>query len=205
MVAESGAKNGEPYMGQVGGEASVNRNVNWKVTSVMPNNRVPGNLGKSFKESLLSSLLFKSGGNTMKVEDDDDLSENRWYTEDQESQRFNTNLVVHIPDEEFAKWCVLWKRALVVHLLGKRNSIMTHFLEERGHYLERLKIDRLTSIHSREKFVRLCVEIDLQKQLIPKIEATWGNHFNMLNSKSEGADVDNGNNTQDVNGKVHEA
>ncbi|RYR43110.1 hypothetical protein Ahy_A08g039539 [Arachis hypogaea] len=32
-----------------------------------------------------------------------------------------------------------------------------------------LKIDRTTSIHSRGKFARICVEIDLTKQLIPRI------------------------------------
>lgn len=32
-----------------------------------------------------------------------------------------------------------------------------------------LKIDRLTSIHSRGQFARLCVEIDLSKKLIPSI------------------------------------
>ncbi|KAL4358419.1 hypothetical protein AHAS_Ahas09G0284800 [Arachis hypogaea] len=30
-----------------------------------------------------------------------------------------------------------------------------------------LKIDELTSIHSREKFARICVEIDLRKQIVP--------------------------------------
>ncbi|RDX83592.1 hypothetical protein CR513_35463, partial [Mucuna pruriens] len=34
-----------------------------------------------------------------------------------------------------------------------------------------LKIDKLTSIHSRGKFAKICVEIDLQKSLVPKIEA----------------------------------
>ncbi|XP_016177748.1 uncharacterized protein LOC107620037 [Arachis ipaensis] len=32
-----------------------------------------------------------------------------------------------------------------------------------------LKVDRTTSIHSREKFARICVEIDLAKQLVPRI------------------------------------
>ncbi|KAK7244992.1 hypothetical protein RIF29_39821 [Crotalaria pallida] len=32
-----------------------------------------------------------------------------------------------------------------------------------------LKIDQLTSIHSKGKFARICVEIDLRKSLIPKI------------------------------------
>ncbi|RYQ99609.1 hypothetical protein Ahy_B07g087554 [Arachis hypogaea] len=32
-----------------------------------------------------------------------------------------------------------------------------------------LKIDRTTSIHSRGKFARICVEIDLAKQLVPRI------------------------------------
>ncbi|XP_057746431.1 uncharacterized protein LOC130965690 [Arachis stenosperma] len=32
-----------------------------------------------------------------------------------------------------------------------------------------LKIDRTTSIHSRGKFARICVEIDLTKQLVPRI------------------------------------
>ncbi|RYQ95802.1 hypothetical protein Ahy_B08g091161 [Arachis hypogaea] len=32
-----------------------------------------------------------------------------------------------------------------------------------------LKIDRATSIHSRERFDRICVEIDLSKKLVPRI------------------------------------
>src|ERR1044072_9006190 len=32
-----------------------------------------------------------------------------------------------------------------------------------------LRIDRLTSIHSRGKFARICVEIDLNKKLVPSI------------------------------------
>ncbi|RYR27887.1 uncharacterized protein LOC107645204 [Arachis ipaensis] len=32
-----------------------------------------------------------------------------------------------------------------------------------------LKVDRTTSIHSRGKFARICVEIDLAKQLVPRI------------------------------------
>ncbi|RYR76112.1 hypothetical protein Ahy_A01g000706 [Arachis hypogaea] len=32
-----------------------------------------------------------------------------------------------------------------------------------------LKVDRTTSIHSRRKFARICVEIDLSKQLVPRI------------------------------------
>ncbi|RDX93831.1 hypothetical protein CR513_23871, partial [Mucuna pruriens] len=34
-----------------------------------------------------------------------------------------------------------------------------------------LKIDKLTLIHTQGKFARICVEIDLQKSLVPKIEA----------------------------------
>ena len=34
-----------------------------------------------------------------------------------------------------------------------------------------LKIDKLTSIHSRVKFARICVKIDLAKRLVPKIRA----------------------------------
>src|ERR1044072_597605 len=33
-----------------------------------------------------------------------------------------------------------------------------------------LKVDRLTSIHSRGKFARICVEIDIQKKLVPKVK-----------------------------------
>lgn len=33
-----------------------------------------------------------------------------------------------------------------------------------------LKIDSLTSVHSRARFARICVEIDLRKQLVPKIK-----------------------------------
>ncbi|MCI53307.1 hypothetical protein A2U01_0074553, partial [Trifolium medium] len=32
-----------------------------------------------------------------------------------------------------------------------------------------LKIDKLTSIHARGKFARICVEIDLEKKLIPQV------------------------------------
>ncbi|RYR33588.1 hypothetical protein Ahy_A10g048187 isoform C [Arachis hypogaea] len=32
-----------------------------------------------------------------------------------------------------------------------------------------LKIDRTTSIHSRGYFARICIEIDLRKQLVPRI------------------------------------
>ncbi|RYR25948.1 hypothetical protein Ahy_B02g060003 [Arachis hypogaea] len=34
-----------------------------------------------------------------------------------------------------------------------------------------LKVDELTSIHSRGKFSRICVKIDLNKKLIPYISA----------------------------------
>ncbi|KAL4307105.1 hypothetical protein AHAS_Ahas16G0245000 [Arachis hypogaea] len=32
-----------------------------------------------------------------------------------------------------------------------------------------LKIDRVTSVHSRERFARICVELDLSKKLVPRI------------------------------------
>ncbi|KAL4380487.1 hypothetical protein AHAS_Ahas04G0038400 [Arachis hypogaea] len=34
-----------------------------------------------------------------------------------------------------------------------------------------LKVDDHTSIHSRGKFARICVEVDLRKQLVPSISA----------------------------------
>ncbi|XP_016206877.1 uncharacterized protein LOC107647304 [Arachis ipaensis] len=40
----------------------------------------------------------------------------------------------------------------------------------RGKIGSMLKIDQTTSIHSREKFARLCVEIDLWRKLVPAIE-----------------------------------
>ncbi|RYR24806.1 hypothetical protein Ahy_B02g058354 [Arachis hypogaea] len=41
-----------------------------------------------------------------------------------------------------------------------------------------LKIDRATSIHSREKFVRICVKIDLTKKLVPRI-SVLGSELNI--------------------------
>ncbi|RYR10017.1 hypothetical protein Ahy_B05g078470 [Arachis hypogaea] len=32
-----------------------------------------------------------------------------------------------------------------------------------------LKISKVTSIHSRNRFARICVEVDLSKQLVPRI------------------------------------
>lgn len=45
-----------------------------------------------------------------------------------------------------------------------------NFLKRLGNVLGKfLKIDRLTSVHSRGQFARICVEMDLAKPLIPKI------------------------------------
>ncbi|KAL4370992.1 hypothetical protein AHAS_Ahas06G0121200 [Arachis hypogaea] len=41
-----------------------------------------------------------------------------------------------------------------------------------------IKIDRTTSIHSRGKFARICVEIDLAKKLVPKI-SVMGSELNV--------------------------
>ncbi|MED6192951.1 hypothetical protein PIB30_014736 [Stylosanthes scabra] len=37
-----------------------------------------------------------------------------------------------------------------------------------------LKIDKTTSIHSKEKYARICVEIDLSKQFVPRISILYG-------------------------------
>ncbi|XP_072074324.1 uncharacterized protein [Arachis hypogaea] len=45
-----------------------------------------------------------------------------------------------------------------------------------------LKVDKATSIHSRGRFARICVEIDLSKKLVPRISVLG----NILNIKYEG-------------------
>ncbi|RYR60757.1 hypothetical protein Ahy_A04g017821 [Arachis hypogaea] len=42
-----------------------------------------------------------------------------------------------------------------------------------------LKVDELTSIHSRNKFARICVEIDLRKKIVPFF-TTIGKDFNIV-------------------------
>ncbi|RYR02393.1 hypothetical protein Ahy_B06g081187 [Arachis hypogaea] len=42
-----------------------------------------------------------------------------------------------------------------------------------------LKVDELTSIHSRDKFARICVEIDLKKKIVPSFTAL-GKDFNIV-------------------------
>ncbi|RYR02095.1 hypothetical protein Ahy_B06g080927 isoform B [Arachis hypogaea] len=45
-----------------------------------------------------------------------------------------------------------------------------------------LKIDRATSIHSKGRFARICVEIDLTKKLVPRISVLGS----ILNTEYEG-------------------
>ncbi|KAL4346243.1 hypothetical protein AHAS_Ahas11G0358900 [Arachis hypogaea] len=47
-----------------------------------------------------------------------------------------------------------------------------------------LKVDRATSLHSRGRFARICVEIDLTKKLVPRISVLGS----MLNIEYEGLD-----------------
>ncbi|KAL4305862.1 hypothetical protein AHAS_Ahas16G0120700 [Arachis hypogaea] len=73
--------------------------------------------------------------------------------------------------EEFDEWCKPWHNALIVKVLGKRMGL--GFIEQRlrrdwaekGSAIgQMLKIDHTTSIHSRGRFARICVEIDLAKK-----------------------------------------
>ncbi|RYQ85663.1 hypothetical protein Ahy_B10g105239 isoform B [Arachis hypogaea] len=41
-----------------------------------------------------------------------------------------------------------------------------------------LRVDELTSIHSREKFARICVKIDLRRKLVPSF-TTLGKDFKL--------------------------
>ncbi|KAL4373826.1 hypothetical protein AHAS_Ahas05G0120600 [Arachis hypogaea] len=104
--------------------------------------------------------------------------EDKWYRDEnnQESadKPLNPYPTIPVAKEQFEEWCKQWKNALMVKVLGKHVTFA--FMEQRlrrdwekkaiGHML---KIDRTTSIHSRSKFAGICVEIDLAKQLVPKI------------------------------------
>ncbi|KAL5172134.1 hypothetical protein HKD37_16G044945 [Glycine soja] len=59
-------------------------------------------------------------------------------------------LVISLSDVESLRWASPWLNTLVMNVL---NKIF-------------LKVDKLTSIHSSGKFVRICVEIELEKPLV---------------------------------------
>ncbi|RZB50930.1 hypothetical protein D0Y65_047683 [Glycine soja] len=75
-------------------------------------------------------------------------------------------LEVPISDEEFFDRCKPWKGSLMSFQLNLFNE---KFLWRLGSTLgEMLKIDKVTTIQSRGKFARICVELDLDKPLQPK-------------------------------------
>ncbi|XP_057719429.1 uncharacterized protein LOC130933837 [Arachis stenosperma] len=59
---------------------------------------------------------------------------------------------------ELYNQCFLWRVGLAIYQM--------------------IKIDRTTSIHSRGKFAKICVEIDLAKKLVPKI-SVMGSELNI--------------------------
>ncbi|KAL4343376.1 hypothetical protein AHAS_Ahas11G0072200 [Arachis hypogaea] len=112
-------------------------------------------------------------------EDEPDL-EDCWYNEEElflkEDKPFDPCPNIPVSKEEFEEWCKLWNAALIVIVLGKRVNlgIVEHRLNrdwvKKGSAIGTiLKIDRATSICSRGRFTRICVEIDLSKKLVPQI------------------------------------
>nr|KYP60277.1 hypothetical protein KK1_015730 [Cajanus cajan] len=90
---------------------------------------------------------------------------------------------INVTQEEFEKWCSPWKKALIIHVLGKHiafkaleNKVNQNFIYN-DHFLwgaqsklgKMLKIDKLTSIHSRGKFARICMEVNLNRKLVSMI------------------------------------
>ncbi|XP_072066047.1 uncharacterized protein [Arachis hypogaea] len=88
---------------------------------------------------------------------------------------------------EYDEWCRPWKLSLIVKVLEDAMQNLAvwvripelppvelytyHFLWRAGGKIgTMLKIDQTTSIHSRRKFARLCVEVDLRNQLVPAIK-----------------------------------
>ncbi|RYR25096.1 hypothetical protein Ahy_B02g058720 [Arachis hypogaea] len=114
----------------------------------------------------------------------------------EEEAPFNPKSVVEVSLEEYDQWCKPWKLSLIVKLLGKSLEFRAmetwirrtwswngdlkvripklpvklytdKFLWRAGKKIgTMLKIDQNTSIHSRGKFARLCVEIDLRRKLV---------------------------------------
>ncbi|KAJ1427557.1 Reverse transcriptase zinc-binding domain [Sesbania bispinosa] len=82
------------------------------------------------------------------------------------------------PSQDTMRKIAVWARIpqLPMELYNK------HFLWRAGQQLDTmLKVDDLTSIHSRGRFARICVEIDLRRQLVlDHEEAYW---FHMSRSK----------------------
>nr|KYP50550.1 hypothetical protein KK1_027605 [Cajanus cajan] len=76
------------------------------------------------------------------------------------------------------------KVAAWIHILGLSIELFNdRFLWRVGNKLgTMLKIDKLTSIQSRGRFARICVEIDLQKKLVSQIDVLG----HILNLKYEG-------------------
>ncbi|CAL0303158.1 unnamed protein product [Lupinus luteus] len=127
------------------------------------------------------------------------LVENRWYREEEEEKEYDPCPKIPVTEEECESWCSPWKQALVVKLLGLSvplrtmenkvkqlwqmngslqglrlglpTSILSFTMLNSFIEGERiLKVDNLTSIHSRGKFARICVEINLARKLVPMIK-----------------------------------
>ncbi|KAL4381115.1 hypothetical protein AHAS_Ahas04G0101200 [Arachis hypogaea] len=88
---------------------------------------------------------------------------------------FNLNPMLKVSFEEYDKWHVDDSRPLhVVELYNK------FFLWKVSKALgTMLKVDKLASIHSHRKFMRICVKIDLRKKLVPTFSAL-GKEFNIV-------------------------
>ncbi|KAL4294558.1 hypothetical protein AHAS_Ahas18G0240100 [Arachis hypogaea] len=137
----------------------------------------------SYRDSLLSlfGIDINIVNEPIAITDEDEFDpEDRWYKDEigslKKEKPFNPCSVISVTQEEFVEWCKPWKATLIVRVLGKRVGL--GFMEQR---LKRdwtrkgstigsmLKIDRTMSIHSRGKFARIFVEINLSKQLVLRI------------------------------------
>ncbi|KAK7383299.1 hypothetical protein VNO78_28973 [Psophocarpus tetragonolobus] len=133
----------------------------------------------NYKDSLLKMVGDHHANIPLENINDILLSKEKVYEENGFSDTdFDLCHNIPISQTEYKEWCKPWRSSLIMNLLGKtislrflENSLQQLWVKNESNNLgTMLKVDKLTSIHSRGCFARICVKVNLEKKLVPRIQ-----------------------------------
>ncbi|KAF7839640.1 hypothetical protein G2W53_008122 [Senna tora] len=125
----------------------------------------------SFRDKLLKKTPTDGALDDVEFEDPSDESDESSGTEESDSDSDGDERVtcpeLDVSQEEYDLWCRPWQLTLLVKLMGKTMGV--NFIV--GNLIgKKLKVDPATSIKTRGKFARICVEINLKRSLVLRVK-----------------------------------